>query len=133
MTSTQQNEAMQAVRLLFVAACGGGSSDHKNPETLYRARRVLEEFIESAAVLESADDDEDMTYPRSTFEYQGNTYRVGEYIRTRLDDILSDGLILSFDDREGHEAAWIIINNSLQKRDDMWDVHYRNQNGSFKK
>lgn len=50
MTSTQQNEAMQAVRLLFVAACGG-SSVHKNPETLYRARRVLEEFIESAVVV----------------------------------------------------------------------------------
>jgi hypothetical protein len=50
--NTAQSEALQAVRLLYVAACGGGSSDHKNPEMIYRARVLLEGFIEGAGVLE---------------------------------------------------------------------------------
>lgn len=53
--TTQKQEAMQAVRLLWGAIMGGGSSDHKNPEMLYRARVLLEGFIESAGVSENTD------------------------------------------------------------------------------
>lgn len=77
MTSTQQNEARQAVRLLFVAAFGGGSSDHKNPEMLYRARVLLEEFIESAGVLESTEDssnENDIIYEGVLFRLGGSVY-----------------------------------------------------------
>lgn len=52
--STAKSEAMQALRLLYVAAHGGGSSDHKNPEMLYRARVLLEQFIERTALEPNA-------------------------------------------------------------------------------
>jgi hypothetical protein len=53
MTSTQQSEALQAVRLLHNAASDERSKEHTNPEMLFRARVLLEGFIKSAGVLES--------------------------------------------------------------------------------
>lgn len=74
MTSTQQSEALQAVRLLYVAAHGGGGSDHKNPETLFRARVLLEEFIKSAGVLESTEPVTDVFH--SDAIWRGMKYRI---------------------------------------------------------
>jgi hypothetical protein len=57
MTNTQQSEALQAVRLLHNAASDERSKEHTNPEMLFRARVLLEGFIKSAGVLESAEGD----------------------------------------------------------------------------
>jgi hypothetical protein len=82
MASTQQSEALQAVRLLFVAACGGGSSDHKNPEMLYRARVLLEGFIESAGVLENTEGNIECASNRDKSELNdtGRVFHYGDEI-----------------------------------------------------
>jgi hypothetical protein len=69
MTSTQQNEASQAVRLLYK-----GATEHNvGPEALYQARVLLEGFIKSAGVLESTEGE----LPEELI-YEGMTFRVGE-------------------------------------------------------
>lgn len=78
MTSTQQNEAMQAVRLLFDMALSGDKEPKTQAqvETLYQARRVIEGFIVDAGVLESTAVAKE---PTST-TFNGATFRVGEFI-----------------------------------------------------
>jgi hypothetical protein len=71
MTNTQQSEALQAVRLLYTAAYGGGSSDHKNPEMLFRARVLLEGFI--------LGEQPDTPLLLETW-YKGAAFRVCEYV-----------------------------------------------------
>lgn len=78
--TTQKQEALQAVRLLFAGACGGGSSDHKNPETLYRARQMLEAFITGKP------SDEPLLL--ETW-YKGAAFRVCEYVKMPLNGALA--------------------------------------------
>lgn len=74
MTSTQQNEASQAVRLLYK-----GATEHNvGPEALYQARVLLEGFIKSAGVLESVEDKTEYAL------YHGNAvYKVGDKVLVR--------------------------------------------------
>lgn len=52
MTTTQKQEAMQAVRLLYKWAVKAAVNE---PEALYQARQMLEGFIDGAGMLESTD------------------------------------------------------------------------------
>lgn len=88
--STQQNEALQAVRLLFDSAVSGRDITSAQAETFYQARKLLEGFIGSAGVLESKE-------PMPAFELfdngamaviSGLEYRVGETV-----EILPQGYI----------------------------------------
>jgi hypothetical protein len=76
MTSTQQSEAQQAVRLLYKYAIKG--IEGHEPEALYQARVLLEGFIKSAGVLESAEDKTEYSL------YHGNAvYKVGDKVLVR--------------------------------------------------
>jgi hypothetical protein len=84
--NTAQSEAMQAVRLLYVAACGGGSSDHKNPEMIYRARVLLEGFIEDNAPIS------DIRISQ-TVVYKGVNFTEGHFVSVGHDKVLIDSIV----------------------------------------
>jgi hypothetical protein len=76
MTSTQQNEALQAVRLLRGHALASGSiKTTATIEAIYQVCKLLEGFIESAGVLES-----DGIAAIDEITYEGATFKVGEHV-----------------------------------------------------
>lgn len=90
---TQQNEAMQAVRLLYRYAVKG--SDGAEPENIYRARVLLEEFIESAGVLESGDNK--------------------SFSNVTLDAIIGDHERIEFVDQ-----LWVLGNTGTRRNSSYW-------------
>lgn len=77
--STAKSEAMQAIRLLYRYAVKHQGAEH---ETLYRARRLLEEFIEGKSmpdlsIAPTAEYDGSETLIR---HFQGVRFKIGEWI-----------------------------------------------------
>lgn len=144
MTSTQQNEALQAVRLLR----GHALSSYIEPktqatiETIYQACKLLEGFIESAGVLESTDinyEVSDVIEHRNGYRTwtRGNvSFRLGNHIW--VDEIGTSGKITELSKSENGKirvgvvldigknctgyCAWTMTGD---------DVIYRNPNGGW--
>jgi hypothetical protein len=125
MTSTQQSEALQAVRLLRGAAL----SQHSEPKTqayiesLYQACKLLEGFIANSGKSDCGE-----VYSPDVRCYNNKRFAAGEYVRTRIADDLVIAKIVDIDER----GLWLEV-GTARIHNDIWDVHYRNQTGSFKK
>lgn len=121
MTSTQQNEARQAVRLLFDDALVTPHTQAQ-VETLYQARRLLEEFIESAGVLESSE--EIVTHG---VNWRGTEFKIGEAVRVYIDGQVFHGCIDAFLE---YGVVNVTLGDLTQHRFSWSDIIHWNPGGS---